>query len=148
MRARDIAVGLGAFVLGMLVGERLVLRILVDLSDSGGEMGSGSYIVAAPKTFLFFGMAGFLAALALARKRFGGALAVPSALCGFLWLPLYLLVMGSSVRFLHAGRPPRVSTGLLTLLLVLVVPPLVDYQVIFRGCAWLRRRRTDAASSG
>lgn len=140
MRARNLAVGLVAFILGMIVGEGVFLRILRDLSGRGGEMSSWHFIVDAPKTFLFFGVAGFLVALALARKRFGDAVAVPSALCGFFWLPLYTLVIAIAVRYFQTGRPPRLHTGLLTVLLVLVIPPLVDYHVIFRGYAWLRRR--------
>jgi hypothetical protein len=140
MRARDLAVGLVAFVLGTLIGEAIFLRILRDLSGHGGEMSSWHFIVDAPKTFLFFAVAPFLVALALARKRFGDAVAVPSALCGFFWLPLYTLVTTFTIRYLRAGRPPRLDTGLLAMLLVLVIPPLADYHVIFRGYARLRRR--------
>jgi hypothetical protein len=140
MRAKELALGAVAFVVGMLAGERVWVRLIADLSNAGLAAANVSFVAMAPKTFLFLGVVPFVAALALALKRLGVSPAVPSALSGFVWLPLYVLITGMASRFLHLGHPPRAWSGLLFMFVLVVVPPLVNYYVVFRGWMWLRPR--------
>ena len=136
MRAKDGLVGLAAFLIGHVVGAKATVRLWLDLSNQEGDPSALGFVVQAPKTLLLLGVVPFLVVLWMAGRRLAlSSVAAPSFLSGFLWLALYSAAVWAGVFFLHAGRPPRLGTGLVTLGLIVAAPALAEYGVF---AAWAR----------
>lgn len=149
MRAKDVAGGLAAFVVGAFLGERIFARIFADLANVDVEAPAASFILTFPKTFLFLGAGPFVLALWAARRRLAFlSVAIPSFVSGFLWLLLYSGASWLAVVLLRMGRPARLSTGLAGLLLIVMLPALVEYFLVFKVYAWLAGRAADPRSAG